>query len=491
LTNISPSPNSPTTHSRRAFLFAAGSGLATLLLPGATVKASAAVSDDSTVARYYSRPDLSPPVIDVATAAPTVADGYAFVAPFSGPGQHGPLIVDNAGEPIWFRPSGTLLVHNFRVQELEGKPVLTWWEGEVVDGYWQGSCVIADTSYRVLKRLATNFITEQHEFVITSRNTALISAINLVPTDLTAYGGSAADTLIEGVFQEIDISSGKVLLEWHSADHIAPDESYVPADDGWDYLHLNSIGVDQDGNLLVSARHTSAVYKVDRRSGTVIWRLGGKKSDFELGSGVQFAFQHDPRGHAGGLLSLFDNGAASADTAIETTSRAIVVALDTGAMTARLVEAIPNPHGSLTTAMGNMQLLGNGGWFVGWGTTPELAEFSRSGGLRFDASFVGGGTSYRAFRHAWTGTPLRRPDIALSANVDGTLDVYASWNGATQVSHWQFVGGASADTLKTLRTLPRSGFETNVRLKAPPRFVAAVALDAAGRKLGSSAVLQT
>jgi hypothetical protein len=481
----------PTTQSRRTFLTAAGSGLAALLLPGATTTASAAVSDERTVARYYSRPDLSPPVIAVTTAAPTVADGYAFVAPFTGPGQHGPLIVDNDGEPIWFHPSPTLLVHNFRVQELAGKPVLTWWEGQVMNGYWQGSCVIADTSYRVLKRLSTKLITEQHEFVITSRDTALISAINLVPTDLTAYGSSAAGSLIEGAFQEIDISSGKVLLEWHSADHIAPDESYVPAENSWDYFHLNSIGVDQDGDLLVSARHTSAVYKLDRRSGKVIWRLGGKKSDFELGPGVQFAFQHDPRAHPGGLLSLFDNGATSADTAIEPRSRAIVVALDTDAMTARLVDAIPNPHGSLATAMGNMQLLTNGGWFVGWGMTPELSEFSRSGNLRFDAFFVGGGSSYRAFRHTWTGKPLSRPDVAVSANVDGTLDVFTSWNGATQVSHWQFLGGSSADSLSTLRTAPRNGFETNVRLKAPPRFVASVALDAAGRKLGSSAVLRT
>jgi hypothetical protein len=155
------------------------------------------------------------------------------------------------------------------------------------------------------------------------------------------------------------------------------------------------------------------------------------------------------------------------------------------------VKAIPNPHGSIAWAMGNMQLLTNGGWFVGWGMAPQLSEFSATGDLRFDASFVGGGVSYRAFRNTWTGTPVRRPDIAVSANVDGTLDVFASWNGATEVSHWRFLGGAAADTLSTLRTVPRSGFETNVRLSSAPRYVAAVALDAAGRKLGTSAARAT
>jgi hypothetical protein len=128
-----------------------------------------------------------------------------------------------------------------------------------------------------------------------------------------------------------------------------------------------------DGDLLVSSRYTSAGYKLDRRSGEVLWRLGGKKNDFELGPGAAFAFQHDARGHPGGLISLFDNGAYSPDTAIESTSRAIVLALDTTAMTARLVRALPNPKGLLTTAMGNMQLLHDGGCFVGWGTTPEFS----------------------------------------------------------------------------------------------------------------------
>jgi hypothetical protein len=79
---------------------------------------------------------------------------------------------------------------------------------------------------------------------------------------------------------------------------------------GWDYFHLNSIGVDTDGNLLVSARHTSAVYKLDRASGEIVWRLGGKKNDFQLGPGAAFAFQHDARGCGKGLVSIFDNGAS-------------------------------------------------------------------------------------------------------------------------------------------------------------------------------------
>jgi hypothetical protein len=485
---------SPVLHqrrSRRQFLVQAGSGLGMLLAPRAVVGAYAVSSDDALVSHYSSRPDLSPPVVAVTTSAPTVADGTIFLAPFTGPGGYGPLIVDDAGEPVWFRPSSALLAHNFRVQTLAGKPVLTWWEGKVVDGYWQGECVIADSSYTVLRRISTTFITEQHEFVITSRNTALISAINVVPADLSTYGASAGGKLIEGVFQEIDLATGKVLLDWHSSDHVDPGESYMPATDAWDYFHLNSAGVDQEGDLLVSARHTSAIYKLDRKTGKVIWHLGGKKNEFVLGQGAAFAFQHDARSHPKGLLSLFDNGAASADTAVESTSRAIVLALDTNAMTASLAQAFPNPHGSLSTAMGDMQLLPNGGWFIGWGTASELTEFSPSGAVRFDARFSGGSQSYRAFRYPWTGAPKGRPDAAASRNTNGTLDVFASWNGATEVSHWQVRGGATADALHPLTTFPRRGFETSVRLRSRPPFIDVVALDSHGRQLETSAMLAT
>jgi hypothetical protein len=469
----------------------AGGGLAALLAPSAAAQTSAVQAGDRTVSRYVSRPDLTPPMIDVTTSAPALAEGYAFVAPINGTAQHGPLIVDNDGEPVWFQPSATLSTHDFRVQTLDGKPVLTWWEGQEVDGYPQGECVIADTSYRVQHRLSGNFSTEEHEFLITPRNTALISSTNRLNWDLSSYGGPTAGSLVEGVVQEIDIATGKVLLEWHSADHVAPDESYRDATDVWDYFHLNSIGLDIDDHLLVSARHTSTVYKLDRHTGEIIWHLGGKKNDFELGPGVRFAFQHDARGHPGGLLSLFDNGAYSPESAIEPFSRAIVLGLDTAGMRARLVQEIPNPHRSLTRAMGNFQLLANGGGFVGWGTTPEFSEFSSRNKLVFDARFVGGAVTYRAFRHTWNGNPITPPDIAVSRNANGTLDVHTSWNGATNVSHWQVLGGPTAKQLRALRTVPRRGFETRIRLQSRPTFVAAVPLDAAGRKLRSSTLLRT
>ena len=108
--------------------------------------------------------------------------------------------------------------------------------------------------------------------------------------------------------------SGRLLWEWRSLDHVGITETVSDQlGSPFDYFHINGIEVDVEGNLLVSARNTSALYKIARRTGKVLWRLGGKRSDFSMGKGTRFGFQHDARLHEGGrTISLFDNGPRAA-----------------------------------------------------------------------------------------------------------------------------------------------------------------------------------
>ena len=148
--------------------------------------------------------------------------------------------------------------------------MLTWWEGEYADGYGQGEYVVLDSSYAEVARFGAGngYAGDLHEFTITPDGTALISIFNNVAADLSSFGGPAAGTLLECVVQEIHIESGAVLFEWHSAEHVGVDESYLPVAAGlWDYFHLNSIDPLDDGNLLISARHTSTIYKLDKETG--------------------------------------------------------------------------------------------------------------------------------------------------------------------------------------------------------------------------------
>ena len=441
-----------------------------------------------------SRPDLLPPPVEILTSGAGQAQGHIFLAPFSFPAEppsteaSGPLIIDRTGQPLWFKPRTDVTAIGLRRQRYRGAPVLTWWEGTVFGGYG-GTFVIADSSYTEIARVrGKGYKADLHEFVITSRNTALISIYNEIRTDLTRIGGPVDGRLVEGVIQEIDIPSRRVLFEWHSFDHIALEESSelaLTSDGNVDYLHLNSIGVDADGHLLVSARHTSAVYKIHRRTGAVIWRLGGTRSDFTLGPGASFGYQHDVRRHLDGTLTIFDN-AASQPTQLETVSRPIRLRLDVSAKTATLVRDYPTPDARTSWAMGNAQQVADGGLFVGWGTYPGFSEFGPDGTLRFDARFIGTSVTYRAHREPWVGRPKTRPAIATQKVADGSTIVYASWNGATEVARWQVRAGSSATDLRPLRTVTRRGFETSITLRSQPRYVAAAALDRQGAVLGMS-----
>ena len=237
-----------------------------------------------------------------------------------------------------------------------------------------------------------------------------------MPADLSSIGGPVAGQLVVGVVQEIDIPSGKVLFQWRSDDHVPLTETNMPqvtAAGNVDYFHLNSVGVDLDGDLLISARHTDAIYKVDRKSGQIKWRLGGKSSDFKLGPGATFHYQHDVRRHADGTLTIFDNGAAVPGApGVEPFSRPLRLALNMKTMTASLVGQYLPPQGRSTWAMGNVQQLPGGGAFVGWGTFGAFTEFTAAGTVCFDASFGDGSVTYRAFRFPWVGRPTGRPAIA-------------------------------------------------------------------------------
>ncbi len=285
-----------TTLTRRELLRSAGLGVAGLTLTGAlgeiTTRALAShAPGPPTAPGWRTRPDLRIPALTVNRSEPGVSSDPIFIAPYNAPdAQAGAVIVDNRGEPIWENPLAGMVTTNFRVQSYRGSPVLTWWEGSIELGHGVGEYVIADARYRTVRRVqaARGLHGDLHEFVITPEDTALLTSYVVEDADLSSVGGSPKGTIQDAVFQEIDLASDRVLLEWHSLEHIALEESYSPVGADWDFFHVNSVGLDGDGSLLVSARSTHTVYKLDR-SGAVLWRLGGKRSDFAMGPGSAFA----------------------------------------------------------------------------------------------------------------------------------------------------------------------------------------------------------
>jgi hypothetical protein len=359
----------------------------------------------------------APPPVTVLTAGASNHDGDIFITPTGGTSTYanGPEIISNKGSVIWFHavPPG-LTAADFRTQTYRGQPVLTWWQGTGLGGLSSGTDYIYNRHYQQIATVnaGNGDQADGHEFLITPWNTALILAYSTATANLTSIGGPADQTVIDGIVQEIDIRTGRVLFQWNSADHVPYSDSEQPlptsAATPWDWFHINAVHLDTDGNLLVDARDTWTTYKVNRHTGHIIWELGGKHSSFRLtaapgqvldDAGQIFAWQHDPEAIGHGLYTFFDN--ESSGTPLLPYSRAITVRLDARAGTATLVKSDPQPEGLAAASQGNAQTTRSHDLFVGWGALPYFSEFSPSGQLLFNARFPAGVNTYRAYRLPW------------------------------------------------------------------------------------------
>jgi len=427
--------------------------------------------------------------------------GLILTDSHNGLGDQGPLILDSAGQPVWFLPVSSDATYakramNLRAGSYKGKPVLSWWQGAVVNEHGEGHYIIAGQDYSVVKvvQAGNGYQGDLHEFFITPQGTAYLTAVGLAHADLRPYGGKRGGAYYYGVAQEIDLDSGKVLFQWRSDQHVGLDESYTTpkqfGSEPWDYFHINSISIDGDGDLLLSARNTWAAYKVSRSTGALIWRMGGKHSDFSFAPNAQFAWQHDVLAQPGGLVSVFDNGAGVYVT--EKQSRGLVLRPDLADKRVELALQFLHPGGPLVArALGNVQLLPGGHVFIGWGNWASFSEFSPDGEVLLSGRLAGSDTlSYRAFRSAWSAVPAAPPAIA-TKRAGGGLLLYASWNGATDVASWLVLGGPSRSDLSPMGTAAKAGFETEVSLPSRPAYVAVVALDGSGHQLARSAAAGT
>ena len=481
---------------------------------------------------FVSRPDLQPVELEFTRGpawddAYTASDEYIFLTsdfetetPASAA-----MIVDANGELVWMDPSKQHRNDNghfdLRVQQYQGEPVLTYFKGPAEDGWGYGDIYLMDNTYHVFTTVTTGgslppHETDFHDTVITDDDTMLVMAYVTTQTDLSQIGGPTDGWVHNGVVQEIDIATGQVLFEWSSLDHVPVtatqgiynfDDEYAAQqerieagdeeaelgsrDKPFDYFHINSATLDTDNNILISARHTHAVYKLDRDTGDVMWTLGGIASDFEMPDDAVFAWQHSAVRDTDGTLVLFDNHTREADA--QESSRGLRLNLDEEAMTASVATEYLPQDARPSGWMANTQLLDNGDVFIGWGSQPFFSEYTRQGELIYEVCHGdachedtgGGGASYRAYKGQWEGHPTTDPDVVVQQSQNGDQHVYVSWNGATEVAQWRLLTGHNAQSATAAAVVAKTGFETAIPLETSTDYLAVEALDAEGEVLGT------
>lgn len=461
--------------------------------------------DPRAVQHYVSAPTLTPSTVRITTPAkPGASPGDLFLAPYQGKGSPGPMIVEQNGALVWFHPlpAGDEAT-SFQVQQYQGKPVLSWWQGRILKvGFGQGEDVLYDDSYRRVAeiRAGNGYHADLHEIRLTPQGTAWIDAfdpihMNLSGVRISGKHGAANGVLTDSVIQEIDVKTGLVMWEWHALGHIGLSESRnpIPASSyPWDYIHINTVDPGPSEDVLLSARNSWGLYDIDIRSGGLRWRLGDRRSSFKLGPGTRFYWQHDAEFQPGGMISVFDNGSTPP---LEKQSRGLLLAPNFADHTVTLVKQLVNPTRTLlASSQGNLLNLtpGNtaGNWLMGYGGLPSFTELDASGHVLLDGTLGKNVQSFRTYLSPWSGHPASPPSLAVQSRGADTLTVAASWNGATEVASWQVLAGASPTSLAPVASAPRSGFQTSIAVTPKPAYVAVQALSASGAVIGSSPTIK-
>ncbi|PYI02540.1 hypothetical protein BO78DRAFT_217191 [Aspergillus sclerotiicarbonarius CBS 121057] len=452
--------------------------------------------------------------------------GYWFVAPYGliDPEiptrkhlqyQVGPYIYDQDGILIW---AGSPMFDNRNVfdfkavHNIDDKPHLSLIAQRSFDGAVQGSGVILSQHYEVESqtfKLPNTWEFNVHEFkILDGGKSALACVYQSQMLDMTDVGHPGEQKLfLTGGFAELDLATGAPLFEWDSADHLGLHETdrFHTWDEpmgewGWDSVHMNAVDKNAAGDYIISMRFTDTIYMISGVDGRVMWRLGGRESNFV--QDFVFSKQHDVKfveSNGTHHIISFLNNASDEITTDETVSSALFVELDTAAspMTARLIARYNRPDGQLSRLRGNVQILPNGNVFVGWSEQGYQSEFSPEGDVLMTARFASDRFStYRAYKSEFTGRPRAPPDLVASVygtdEDDLTTVFYVSWNGATDVAGWNFYAQAYDGGAPVLiGYVNKADFETMYIAHGFLDWVSVAAIDHEGNVMGTSTVHRT
>jgi hypothetical protein len=301
------------------------------------------------------------------------------------------LILNRNAEPMFYRQMPSCW--DFKLQPTG---TLTYYDEFL--GYF----LALDSSYHVVDEYmcGNGYNTNEHELRLLPEGHAYLMSYDgqMVGMDTVVEGGNPNAMVFGLIIQEIDLNK-EVVFEWRSWDHFKITDALREDLTGIDidYVHGNAIEIESDGNILISSRNMDEVTKIDRTTGDIIWRMGGKNNQFTFVNDPDgFNAQHDIRRLANGHVTLFDNGTYRGY------SRAVEYELDENALTATLVWEYRHSPDILGWALGSTQRLPDGNTLIGWGSAnPTVSEVTPDGREVYEMGFPEAIFSYRVFSHPW------------------------------------------------------------------------------------------
>jgi hypothetical protein len=331
------------------------------------------------------------------------APGKIFLSNFKVLGLYAAylMILENNGSPFFYRYS-TNNCYDFKKQP---NGLLTYAD------YNKSKFYGLDTNYIIVDSFyaGNGYTTDEHELVVMNNGNYLVLIYDpqVINMSLIYPGGDTAAVVIGLVVQELDANKN-VVFQWKSWDNF----SILDATGldftvhTIDYVHGNAIEVDNDGHLMISSRNMDEVTKINRQTGNIIWRFGGKNNQFTITNDtMKFYKQHSIRRVSSDKVILYDNG----NHHIPKFSRAVEYQLDETNKLATRTWQYRNSPDVYASAMGNVQRLPNGNTVIGWGYTNAsrvaMTEVNSAGTKLYEIEFPMAVVSYRAFRQEYKESP--------------------------------------------------------------------------------------
>ncbi len=370
------------------------------------------------------------PVITVTTCdTNAVADGYVFLAVASDLTNVGyyVMILRNDGTPVWYSEvAEEKEIYDFKVLPNGCLHYAPYIEAHSFAGGGDVIHTVMDDSYNIIEHIpaGNGYVAESHDFQMLPNGNVLLFGYYRTQVDMSRIvpGGYPNALLAGATVQELD-AERNVVFQWRPWDHTTFEDYFrdaindpknkQPVINGW---HLNTIELDNDGNIFVATPQTGAnlpsssgwVKKINRQTGETMWHLGGTENEFTfvgvtLEEGLQAFSGHAFHRLENGNVLIYDNG----NTAGTRASKVYEFSLDEVNKVATYVWSyVPAPLIS-GSGRGNAQRLPNGNTFIGWGNTrsrpvPVCTEVTPAGEVVFEMKFDDPALqSYRAFRFIW------------------------------------------------------------------------------------------
>jgi Arylsulfotransferase (ASST)/Bacterial Ig domain/RTX calcium-binding nonapeptide repeat (4 copies) len=303
------------------------------------------------------------------------------------------VIFDRNGVPVWWDTESPGRMIDAKVLD-DG--TIAWWRDN--HGY-----IVHDLNGSLLGEINTVLgPTDLHELQQTPNgNYLLISSKVREHIDLSEYGYGPDEEVLDYIVEEVT-PQGQLVWSWDTGDHIGLDETgrwwpklitEVPRD----IVHMNAIEPVGENAVLVSLRHTDAVYKIDKSTGEILWKLGGTWTTKSLNAvndpqgSYPLGGQHDPRLMPDGTITVYDNR-----TALPSPPRAVRYEIDEAKRTATLVEQVTDPFITSSFCCGSARLSADGSWLMSWTPNSYVAEYDAAHETTFRLRFGGTLFSYRA-----------------------------------------------------------------------------------------------